>query len=185
MFPGGCTFGACDCYTTTDTELCVNTFLDDSRQGEKDRQNGQNFPGSASASSLLLEEQLEERERLQGLIRAFVKQGVAGVKCTIVNETTGEREEAKYRLEHSLSLLTLITDAGCQISISMKTLGEILRYTADSKLGFGIQELSDKDKSRLVFFRGGGETNFLLMPSEEERDRFITCFKILTLYAAM
>merc|ERR1719272_1055857 len=58
---------------------------------------------SAVSSSLSPEDKVKEKMRLQELVKQFARDAVRGVKCTLLDRGTGEKFEAEYCLDKSLS----------------------------------------------------------------------------------
>lgn len=147
-----------------------------------------------SASSLTPEEKAAEKTRLQELVKKFAKTAVRGIDCRLmVDSTSGETTPAKYYLDKALRKMSFITgdseNSTVQHVVLLANLQEIHRYEDGEKLfPKGAQKLvKSKDTDNLLLInylddRNQNSSVCFLEQSTVDKERFLTCMKVLHLY---
>lgn len=149
--------------------------------------------GGASAvdsadASYSPEEKAEEKARLQELVKSFAKRAVQGIRCTAVDVNTGECVAAKYSVDRKLQQLILSVIGQSDEVCYLAQIAEIYRIDdGDEFLPKPIlSRLSQADQERMLYIVHGPQQEKQLCILEndiDDRERFVTCVKILRLYS--
>eukprot|EP00922_Rhytidocystis_sp_ex-Travisia-forbesii_P055949 GHVS01082827.1.p1 GENE.GHVS01082827.1~~GHVS01082827.1.p1 ORF type:complete len:230 (-),score=44.03 GHVS01082827.1:205-894(-) len=157
--------------------------------------------GGSSVMTLSPEQKEREKARLQALVKHFAKAAVGGVSCKVLELSSGNQTNARYVFDKALTTFTVSVDSGLDTVLPMSSLQEVYSYedlahsantefltrepvvaslTFDQKARLVVLEyLEPLDRSylkRLFVLEQSGE-------AESAKDRFVTCMKILRLYA--
>eukprot|EP00434_Breviolum_minutum_P033596 symbB.v1.2.029731.t1/scaffold3288.1/size59728/7 len=147
-----------------------------------------------SGRSLTPEEKEAEKARLQTLVNNFAKKAVRGCPCVYFKEGTAQRFVTQYRIDKSLEYLILVnpkepgvTEVTCPIA----AIQDIYSLSEDGSSCFPpevVKSLESQDKERLlmiVFNDSDGKLfRFCLVEeSNQSRDDFLECMRILCIYA--
>lgn len=145
-----------------------------------------------SVSSLSPEEKAREKARLQELVKSFAKRAVQGITCTLVTDS-GALRPAKYHIDKRLQKLMIKVEDQDPPDFSrtcpLAQITEIYR-PEDGEHFFPktVQDLNDDQKKRLLMISYTGERSaserFLFLENDTfDRERFLTCMKILRFYS--
>lgn len=144
------------------------------------------------------EQKQREKERLQALVKAFAKAAVVGAPCHFVDVGTHRQIAGRYFLDKTLTNFKIVFPENVEHSFPLKMLHEVYSHSsllASDATAFlardpGIESLDSTAKARLVMLEyldnSGFHLNRLFLTEDggpEGRDRFITCMKVLGLYA--
>eukprot|EP00397_Hematodinium_sp_SG-2012_P053448 GEMP01063801.1.p1 GENE.GEMP01063801.1~~GEMP01063801.1.p1 ORF type:complete len:173 (+),score=33.39 GEMP01063801.1:214-732(+) len=148
--------------------------------------------GSQSARSVSSDERIQEKERLQNMVKEFAKNLVRGQVCEAIYKTDNgfALADAKYCLTRTLSQMKIEplqekpANAACTFNVS--DIIDIVKNTEETNL---MECLCDENISPqlpgrfvcIIIIDNGGYNRYcgLLLPNQFERDRFLTCMKIL------
>ncbi|OEH74922.1 uncharacterized protein LOC34617955 [Cyclospora cayetanensis] len=180
-------FSCCNCDPTAEEE--IQTQLqpcdDEVHEGSED------MPMTA-------EQKQKEKERLQALVKSFAKAAVGGAACSFLDLTTQRQIPGRYFLDKTLTNFRLVFSESVQHSFPLKALHEVYSHsallenkaTASLAKEPGLQSLESSVTDSLVMLEyvdsGGSHLNRLFLLEQggpDGRDRFITCMKVLGLYA--
>eukprot|EP00747_Dinoflagellata_sp_TGD_P188574 gnl/TRDRNA2_/TRDRNA2_47791_c1_seq1.p1 gnl/TRDRNA2_/TRDRNA2_47791_c1~~gnl/TRDRNA2_/TRDRNA2_47791_c1_seq1.p1 ORF type:complete len:167 (+),score=35.24 gnl/TRDRNA2_/TRDRNA2_47791_c1_seq1:36-503(+) len=145
------------------------------------------------------EEKVQEKQRLQELVKQFARDSLPGVECTLVDPVAARKVKGQYRLDGSLNYMHFARHDGSASSvIPIAAIGEISAYSelpeSDQK---AISEVLQQDECRNLLLikashssqasssangREVSDEAYVLLPNAAENDRFATCMKILRLY---
>eukprot|EP00928_Gymnodinium_smaydae_P084524 TRINITY_DN6778_c0_g4_i1.p1 TRINITY_DN6778_c0_g4~~TRINITY_DN6778_c0_g4_i1.p1 ORF type:complete len:257 (+),score=41.97 TRINITY_DN6778_c0_g4_i1:80-772(+) len=154
----------------------------------------------STVRSLSSEERKQEKERLQDMVKEFVR-AVNQCHWLPTNESDGSTGNtvypaptllpAVYLFDRGLSSFSVMPQDGKALSIALGSILEIVKDARETPLSgvaalppphrlsgdeidkrFACLRYKDTDTGRLLHMA-------LLLPDEHERDRFVTCMKIL------
>lgn len=130
-----------------------------------------------------------QKARLQDLIKSFVKQAIQGITCTLVTDS-GDFLPAKYLIDKRLQKLIMKVEgqdfhATCPLA---QITGICQPETGKHIFPKIVHDLSSDKKSRLVMITYLGERStverLLFLENDMfDRERFLSCIKILQQYA--
>lgn len=144
------------------------------------------------------EQKQREKERLQALVKVFAKAALVGAPCQFVDVGTRRQIPGRYFLDKTLTNFKIVFPDNVEHSFPLKALHEVYSHssllaseaTASLAREPGIESLDASAKSSLVMLEyldsTGYHLNRLFLSESggpEGRDRFITCMKVLGLYA--
>jgi len=158
---------------------------------------GRSDGGRSPRSSSLQEE--EERARLRELMKIFVTRGMQGVECELLDEASGTLRLSAYRIDERLRSLAFQPSGPSQGEndgrsadrhiVKFAEVSEVLRTPdADTRLPeASLRVLSEEQRRRLVVLIHGPEWDkprhvAFLEASEQDRQKFLTCVRILRRY---
>ncbi|CEL98401.1 unnamed protein product [Vitrella brassicaformis CCMP3155] len=157
---------------------------EDAEGGEADDdEGGRRTGGPAKGGKLSAEEKKDEKARLQRVVKDFAKDAVGGMEMTVI-DLDGRKFRTLFQMDSYLQYFTFEPVKGEAVpehmrKIEMKSVDSVYR---DSKVmkkkpNFPFPE----DAPHCVGFetRGGRVKLFFLIPEEDARDNFYTCFKVL------
>ncbi|PFH35410.1 hypothetical protein BESB_062970 [Besnoitia besnoiti] len=180
-------FACCNCDPEKEEETQVNV------ETERPRSDS-----STDGLPLTPEQKQKEKERLQALVKAFAKAAVSGASCYFIDVSSQQKIPANYMLDKSLKTFTVAFPSGVEHSFSLSSLQDAYSYedllhsesTASLVQEPGISNLSEDDKRKLVMLEyldaSQRRLNRLFLMetgTDEMRDRFLTCMRILKLYS--
>lgn len=147
-------------------------------------------PSGRSQSSLTPEEKAAEKARLQELVKKFAKSAVQGVPCELVLESGMTR--GKYKIDKKLQKMTMESEAQgtANYTFMVSSIQEIHRME-DGEVHFppnARQTLGPDERARALaisYTNDAGQpgTVCFLENGATDKERFLTCMKILRLYS--
>ncbi|KAL8272411.1 hypothetical protein Esti_003701 [Eimeria stiedai] len=180
-------FACCNCDPSAEeeTQTQVQPCEEESREPNED-------------ALMTTEQKQREKERLQALVKAFAKSAVVGAACEFVDVGARRRIPGVYYLDKSLTHFKITFSSSIEHFFPLKALHEVYSYsallsspaTAYLARDPGIECLDTSARERLVMLEYAEPSKhqlnrlFLLESGGAEgRDRFVTCLKVLGLYA--
>lgn len=131
-------------------------------------------------------EKMQEKARLQELVKGFAKRAVHGVSCHVVDVATGRVYPAAYEIDRQLQRLRVVPkDPDVSIrSSSISGIRDSFSIEAGDVPPAVRSALVEEQRKRLVLISFYDAPMLcLLEASVAERERFVTCLKILRLFA--
>mmetsp|Transcript_2188 Transcript_2188/g.4437 ORF Transcript_2188/g.4437 Transcript_2188/m.4437 type:complete len:189 (-) Transcript_2188:296-862(-) len=145
-------------------------------------------PRYGDVTAMSTSEKLHEKARLQELVKGFAKRAVHGVACHLVDVATGRVVPATFEVDRQLKRLRVVPkDPDMPVlSNSISRVREAFSVEAgESTVPPAVRAaLVEEQRRRLVLISFEDMPMLcILEASVAERDRLVTCMKILRLYA--
>mmetsp|Transcript_105126 Transcript_105126/g.307223 ORF Transcript_105126/g.307223 Transcript_105126/m.307223 type:complete len:181 (-) Transcript_105126:182-724(-) len=145
-------------------------------------------PRVGDVTAMSPNEKLQEKARLQELVKGFAKRAVHGISCHFVDVATGRVVPATFEVDRQLKRLRVVPkDPDMPVcSNSINRIREVFSIEAgESTVPPAVRgALVDEQRRRLVLISFEDMPMLcVLEASVEDRDRLVTCMKILRLYA--
>jgi len=148
-----------------------------------------NVSSSSTRSSANYDERFKEKERLQSMVKDFATNVVLGQKCDVINKQRDDEftiVQAQYILSRTLSEFTIEAADSDPVTVPMLQIRDIVKNVETTDLAKcgkapSISKQLGSHFVGLVFDNEFGERKCygLLLQTENERDKFFTCMKIL------
>jgi len=134
-------------------------------------------------------EKMKEKARLQELVKGFAKRAVHGVACQIVDVATGRINPAAYEIDRQLRRLRVVPkdpDVPIRAHNISRIRDSFSIEAGEASVPPAVRSaLVEEQQRRLVLISFEDAPMLcLLEASIAERERFVTCLKILRLFAA-
>uniref|UniRef100_A0A7S2CNE5 Uncharacterized protein n=1 Tax=Alexandrium andersonii TaxID=327968 RepID=A0A7S2CNE5_9DINO len=145
-------------------------------------------PRYGDVTAMSTSEKLHEKARLQELVKGFAKRAVHGVACHLVDVATGRVVPATFEVDRQLKRLRVVPkDPDMPVfSNSISRVREAFSIEAgEAAVPPAVRAaLVEEQRRRLVLISFEDMPMVcILEASAAERDRLVTCMKILRLYA--
>jgi len=135
--------------------------------------------------------QLEQKKKVQVMVKEFVNIAVGGVRCTYVDFQSGGMAKATYFIDSKIQTFRVTLD-GDQGEFSCE-FTKILEAQCYGDLGVqlpSIQRIPVEDQKRALLIECQGPQQAaqwlcILEETREKAERFVTCVEILKMYAAV
>lgn len=141
---------------------------------------------ASSSSRLGAEAQMQERQRLQDMVKKFSKQAVLGTPCSVLSLDAGSKAPGTYTMDKSLRRLTVSTSGGGKHAFSLSS-ATCFRGDESSLMSHqAVKNLGEKSLPCMVHVQvsdeNGHADHLLIMSDAMDADTFLTCMKVLKLY---
>merc|ERR1712150_8557 len=149
--------------------------------------------GNLSVRSLTHAEQNAEKARLQQLVQTFAQEAVNGIGCTLMRMENLQRVKTTYRIDKTLRNLMIMSPDNKRQEV-VCPIGEILdiySLAEDGRSCFPTEIIDmlrpEEHSLLLMIMHASGQNNaprqfFLLETSEQSRDTFLECLRVLLFY---
>jgi len=141
---------------------------------------------TSSSGRLGAEAQMQERQRLQDMVKKFSKQAVLGTPCSVLSLDAGSKAPGTYTMDKSLRRLTVSTSGGGKHAFSLSS-ATCFRGDESSLMSHqAVKNLGEKSLPCMVHVQvsdeNGHADHLLIMSDAMDADTFLTCMKVLKLY---
>jgi len=169
--------------------MALKTVGDDDAAGKADG-------STRSESSQTSEQKAEDKARLQQLVKQFARDSLRGVPCKFVDLSKREVTSAVYKLDGNLNWISFQSGNGSSTFavISVGQIEHVNRWeeVLDIDKSFMEEPLKQEDRNCVLQVRATVATQMngqpsdtaatVVMEDDMQKERFITCLKILRLY---
>mmetsp|Transcript_86877 Transcript_86877/g.194664 ORF Transcript_86877/g.194664 Transcript_86877/m.194664 type:complete len:204 (+) Transcript_86877:130-741(+) len=145
-------------------------------------------PRRGDVAAMSPDEKLQEKARLQELVRGFARRAVRGINCQLVDVATGRASPAAYELDRQLRVLR-VTPKDPSLPVQAGRIALIRdAYGAEAPESWvppaARAALSEEQRARMALLSfEDAPMVCLLESSPAEKERLVTCMKILRVYA--
>mmetsp|Transcript_90878 Transcript_90878/g.261879 ORF Transcript_90878/g.261879 Transcript_90878/m.261879 type:complete len:223 (-) Transcript_90878:277-945(-) len=161
-----------------------------SKTGSSDSEAAPAATPSPAASGQQPSDREAEKARLQKLVNSFVKNALKGYKCFYVDEASGDKKAAVYRIPKTLETLTITGSedgAPTLFNCRIAEVQDVYCLAEDGETCFDpkvIKAATQADRELLLLLILKNGTRLCMMEeTTTSRDTFLECLRILCIYA--